>query len=164
MRVAGFYENSCTNGDGWRSVLFVGGCPHKCEGCQNPQTWNFDHGEKVETIDHYIERILENKVLIDGVTLSGGEPFQERNIDNLVKLAREVKKHGLTVWCYSGYRFEELQDNNKFCLLLQELDVLVDGKFEKDQFCPNLKFKGSKNQRILDVQKSLKDGEVIEIA
>lgn len=164
MRITGFYENSCTNGDGWRSVLFVGGCPHRCEGCQNPQTWDFDHGEKVENIDYYIERILENRILIDGVTLSGGEPFQERNINNLIKLVREVKEHGLDVWCYTGYRFEELKGHNKFCLLLQELDVLVDGKFEKQEFCPDLKFKGSKNQRILDVQKSLATKEIIEIA
>lgn len=164
MRIAGFYENSCTNGDGWRSVLFVGGCPHRCEGCQNPQTWNYDHGDKVEDINQYIKKVLDNKILIDGVTFSGGEPFQERNIDNLITLAKEVKKHGLNVWCYTGYQFEELKENNKFCLLLQELDVLVDGKFEKTQFCPDLKFRGSKNQRILDVQKSLADDKLIEIA
>lgn len=163
MRVAGFYDNSCTNGEGWRSVLFVSGCPHKCLGCQNPQTWDFEQGEKVHDIDFYIKKIIQNKKLIDGVTLSGGEPFQERNVKHLLKLVKEVKKNGLDVWCYTGYRYEELLQNEAFSSLLKEIDVLVDGPFIKDEFCPNIKFRGSKNQRILDVQKCLENNSIIEI-
>lgn len=163
MRIAGFYDNSCTNGDGWRSVLFVGGCPHQCKGCHNKNTWNFDYGEKVEDINCYIKRILDNKKLIDGVTLSGGEPFQPRNIKHLIKLTKEVKKHGLNIWCYSGYKFEDLKNNKTFYPLLKELDVLIDGKFQEELFSPQLKFRGSENQRIIDIKKSLKMKEIIEL-
>jgi len=164
MRIAGFYDNSCTNGEGWRSVIFVSGCPHKCEGCHNPQTWDYEYGEKVDNIDYYIQRILKNKSLIDGITISGGEPFQDRNIDSLLKLVKEVKKSGLDVWCYTGYNFEYLKEHKRFNILLEEIDILIDGKFDKNQFCPNLKFRGSKNQRILNVKESLIRNNIIEIA
>lgn len=164
MRIAGFYDNSCTNGEGWRSVIFVSGCPHKCEGCHNPQTWDYEYGEKVDNIDYYIQRILKNKSLIDGITISGGEPFQDRNIDSLLKLVKEIKKNGLDVWCYTGYNFEYLKEHKRFNILLEEIDILIDGKFDKNQFCPNLKFRGSKNQRILNVKESLIRNNIIEIA
>lgn len=164
MRLAGFYDNSCTNGEGWRSVIFVSGCPHKCEGCHNPQTWDYEKGEKVDNIDYYIDRILKNKNLIDGLTISGGEPFQERNISALLRLVKEIKKNNLNIWCYTGYSFEYLKEHKSFKILLREIDVLIDGKFDKNQFCPNLKFKGSKNQRILNVKESLIKNDIIEIA
>lgn len=164
MRIAGFYENSCTNGEGWRSVIFVGGCPHRCEGCQNPQTWDYNYGEPVTDIQIYVDKILKNKRLIDGLTISGGEPFQERNVEPLLALIKPLKKEGLNVWCYTGYQYEDLLKNPKYETLLKEIDVLVDGPFLKEEFCPNIKFRGSKNQRILDIPKSLKLNKVIEIA
>ncbi len=164
MRIAGFYENSCTNGEGWRSVIFVGGCPHKCEGCQNPQTWDYNYGEKVEDVNFYIEKILKNKKLIDGLTISGGEPFQERNIEPLLELIKPLKEEGLNIWCYTGYKYEELLKNSNFKKLLAEIDVLVDGPFVKEEYCPNIKFRGSKNQRVLDIPRSLQANEIIEIA
>lgn len=164
MRIAGFYENSCTNGEGWRSVIFVGGCPHRCEGCQNPQTWDYNYGEPVTDIQIYVDKILKNKRLIDGLTISGGEPFQERNVEPLLALIKPLKKEGLNVWCYTGYQYEDLLKNPKYETLLKEIDVLVDGPFLKEEFCPNIKFRGSKNQRILDIPKSLKLNKTIEIA
>lgn len=163
MRVAGFYETSCTNGEGWRSVLFVGGCPHRCKGCQNPQTWDYNYGEKCKNIREYTDNIIKNKNFIDGITLSGGEPFQERNIPHLLELVDEVKSHNLNVWAYSGYRFEELKSHNEFSKLLHKIDVLVDGKFEMEQLDPGIKFRGSKNQRILDIKKSLIHDEAIHL-
>ena len=164
MRIAGFYENSCTNGDGWRSVLFVGGCPHRCEGCQNPQTWDYNYGEEVKDINIYTEKILKNKKLIDGLTISGGEPFQERNVKPLLELIKTLKTENLNIWCYTGYKYEDLVKNDLYRELLAEIDVLVDGPFVKEEFCPNIKFRGSKNQRILDIQNSLKHNKIIEIA
>lgn len=164
MRIAGFYDNSCTNGEGWRSVLFVAGCPHKCLGCQNPQTWDYNFGEEIEDTSKYIEKILKNKKLIDGLTISGGEPFQERNVKPLLKIIKAVKTHGLNIWCYTGYKYEDLIKNHLYVDLLNEIDVLVDGPFVKDEFCPNIKFRGSKNQRLLDIPKSLKEKIAVEIA
>lgn len=164
MRIAGFYENSCTNGEGWRSVLFVGGCPHRCEGCQNPQTWDYNYGEEVKDINIYVDKILKNKKLIDGLTISGGEPFQERNVKPLLELIKALKIENLNIWCYTGYKYEDLVKNSVYRELLSEIDVLVDGPFVKEEFCPNIKFRGSKNQRILDIQNSLKHNKIIEIA
>lgn len=164
MRVAGFYDASCTNGEGWRSVLFVSGCPHKCEGCHNPQTWEYEYGEKVTDTQVYINKILKNKKFIDGITISGGEPFQERNIRVLLEIVAAVKKEGLTVWCYTGYQYEELIKHLSFRKLLYEIDVLVDGPFLKEEHCPNIKFRGSKNQRILDIPKTIAESKIIEIA
>lgn len=164
MRIAGFYDNSCTNGEGWRSVLFVAGCPHKCEGCQNPQTWDYNFGEEVTNVNYYIEKILENKKLIDGLTISGGEPFQDRNIEPLIEIIEGIKGHNLNIWCYTGYKYEELIENPLYAKLLTKIDVLVDGPFIKKEFCPNIKFRGSKNQRILDIQKTLKEHKIVEIA
>lgn len=161
MRVSGFYEASCTNGEGWRSVLFMAGCPHHCPGCHNPETWSFDSGEECPDIEEYIKKILRNRVLIDGVTLSGGEPFQERNISGLHLLTERLRKEGLNVWCYSGYTWDELRENEAFFPLLQNLDVLVDGPYLEEFASTELKFRGSSNQRIIDVQASLCSNSVV---
>ena len=157
MRIAGFYENSCTNGEGWRSVIFVGGCPHKCEGCQNPQTWDYNYGEKVEDINFYVEKILKNKKLIDGLTISGGEPFQERNVNPLLELIEKKKKEGLNIWCYTGYKWSEV----KSIEAIKYIDVLVDGTFQESLSIPSPKWCGSSNQQILNVKESLKQNKEI---
>ncbi len=158
VRISGFYDNNCTNGDGWRSVIFFSGCPHECHECQNPDTWDFEHGYDISVQD-LIEKIDYNLPLIDGVTLSGGEPFQERHIKQIMKIIDRVKKQGLNVWCYSGYQFEDLKKHELFRPMLEEIDVLVDGQFMKDKFHSELKFRGSENQRIIDVKKSLTSPE-----
>lgn len=159
LRISGFYDNNCTNGDGWRSVIFFSGCPHECHGCQNPATWDYDSGYDT-TVHGLMEHINYNLPLIDGVTLSGGEPFQERNVNQIIDLLSEVKAKGLNVWAYSGYTFEELSKHETFRPMLEQIDVLVDGQFEKDLFDPNIKFRGSTNQRIVDVKMSLCNGVI----
>lgn len=95
--------------------------------------------------------VLNNSGFIDGVTLSGGEPFQEKNIDELVILVRNLRAEGLTIWCYTGYLYEDLLEHPVYSTLLKEIDVLVDGPYQKDLFDPDLKFRGSSNQRIIDL-------------
>jgi anaerobic ribonucleoside-triphosphate reductase activating protein len=157
LRISGFYDNNCTNGDGWRSVIFFSGCPHKCHGCHNPDTWDYGSGYDI-SVDGLIEHISPNLPLIDGVTLSGGEPFQERNIDQIIEFLGNVKAKGLDVWAYSGYTFEMLYTHKIFRKLLEQIDILVDGQYDKDLFEPDLKFRGSSNQRIIDVKRSITSG------
>lgn len=160
LKISGFYDNSCTNGDGWRSVLFFSGCPHRCPGCHNPETWDFDSGKNY-TVEDLTHMILHNDTFIEGVTFSGGEPFQERFIGDLLSLSDNIKRENLSLWCYTGYIFEDLVDHPLFSVLLNEIDVLIDGPYIESEFNPELKFRGSSNQRIIDVKASLKCDEVI---
>ncbi|MBE7029425.1 MAG: anaerobic ribonucleoside-triphosphate reductase activating protein [Ruminococcaceae bacterium] len=149
--------SSSVDGTGFRDVLFVAGCPHRCEGCHNPKTWDFNAGKKVNCDEIFLNL---NKSSITNVTFSGGEPFCQA--EALLYLARRIKKETKkTIWIYSGYLFEEIILDKIKLNLLKECDVLVDGKFEKDKKGLNLKFKGSENQRIIDIKKSLKENKVI---
>lgn len=153
LRIAGTVDDSIVDGPGWRFVIFTQGCPHQCKGCQNPQTWPFVGGSTVNPAD-LLERIKANP-LLQGVTFSGGEPFIKA--EPLSWLARQVHGLGLDVWAYSGYTYEELQDNP----LLPEVDVLVDGRFEIGQRDLTLRFRGSRNQRLIDVPQSINAGKVV---
>lgn len=148
LNISGFYDNSCTNGDGWRSVIFFSGCPHKCNGCHNPETWEYGSGTDY-SVEKLTDLIINNKGFIDGVTLSGGEPFQEDNIEELLILVKNIKSVGLNIWCYTGYTYEYLLTHPKFSTLLKYIDVLVDGLYIKELFDPDLKFRGSSNQKII---------------
>jgi anaerobic ribonucleoside-triphosphate reductase activating protein len=164
MKMAGFYDESISNGLGWRAVLFVSGCPHNCPGCHNKEAQNFNYGEDFNEED-LLNRIQENSIL-NGITISGGEPLCEQNISQVLKFIKDVKqiKPNFNVWCYSGYTLEELinrnDDTTNNCL--KEIDVLVDGEFKQDLKDPNLKFKGSSNQRIIDLKPTLKTHQFIE--
>lgn len=160
LRISGFYDNNCTNGDGWRSVIFFSGCPHQCPDCQNPDTWDCESGYDM-SVQSLFEHVHYNAPLIDGVTLSGGEPFQEQNVPEIIELIEKIKTEGLNIWCYTGYTFEALLKNPQFKSMLISIDVLVDGPFVKSKFDPELKFRGSSNQRIIDVQESLKQDEIV---
>lgn len=160
LRISGFYDNNCTNGDGWRSVIFFSGCPHQCPDCQNPDTWDYNAGYDM-SVHSLFEHVHYNSPLIDGVTLSGGEPFQERHVDEIIELITQIKSEGLNIWCYTGYTFETLQEHPVFRPMLELIDVLVDGPFDLHKFDPELKFRGSSNQRIIDVQQSLNKKEVV---
>ncbi|NLU51740.1 MAG: anaerobic ribonucleoside-triphosphate reductase activating protein [Clostridiaceae bacterium] len=155
VRIAGIIGESIVDGPGIRFVVFAQGCKHNCPGCHNPQTHSFIGG-KLVSIDSIIEEIKKNP-LLDGVTLSGGEPFEQAEV--LAELARKVKEMGLNVMTYTGYTFEELiSESGKdkgWDKLLCETDILVDGRFEIDKKSLLLKFRGSSNQRIIDVKKSL---------
>lgn len=157
MNVAGFYEESITNGPGWRSVLFVSGCVHKCKGCHNPETWDKNYGISFKP-EYYLQKIKESEIT-RGVTISGGEPFLYP--DELIPFLKEVKKLGKDVWVYTGYKYEELLKDFKKKEMLKYIDVLVDGLYVEEKRDLNLRFRGSSNQRIIDVKKTLEDEDII---
>ena len=156
LQVAGFLDHSTVNGIGFRSVLFVSGCGHSCPGCHNQAMQDFDYGDQT-SIDEIFKFILKNKPLIDGVTFSGGEPFEQ--CEALSALAQLIKKQHLNVWCYSGYTYEELIKDPYKKMLLDKIDVLVDGPYIQSLANSNLKYRGSSNQHIYE----LKDGEIIRV-
>lgn len=161
VQVAGFLDNSLVNGKGMRSVLFVSGCRHGCPGCHNKAAQDFCYGDKVH-VDRIFNRIEDNVPLISGVTFSGGEPFEQAEV--LATLARRIKNElKLDIWCYSGYVFEEIsarsKENSSIRELLECVDVLVDGKFEIENKRDGLKYRGSSNQRVVDVKRSLENGK-----
>lgn len=163
IKIAGIVKESIVDGPGIRLVVFGQGCKHHCPGCHNPESHSFEGGELME-IDSIIELVKENP-LLDGVTLSGGDPFEQS--ESFAILAKKVKELGLNIITYTGYTYEEILDNIDLVpgwkKLLYSTDILVDGKFEIDKKSLMLKFKGSSNQRIIDVNKSLKTGKIIVI-
>ncbi len=162
LRIAGIVNDSIVDGPGIRFAIFTQGCPHHCEGCHNPQTHSFEAGECV-TLDFLLEKIKSNP-LLDGVTYSGGEPFCQA--EQLYRLGTEVKKLGMNIVTYTGYTFEYLTEHanpqNYYSELLSVTDYLIDGPFELDKRNILLKFKGSSNQRIINVKKSMAEKKVVE--
>lgn len=149
--------DSFVDGPGIRMVLWTQGCPHHCEGCHNPQTHDPDSGELYD-VKKLIEQI-KTEPLQSGLTLSGGEPFWQ--CEALLPIAQAAKERGLSLWAYSGFTYEEILIDENKKKLLELLDVLVDGRFILAQKDYRLRFKGSHNQRIIDVPSSLKEGKVI---
>ena len=157
------------NGEGVRVSLFVSGCTHHCPGCFNQDTWDFRYGR--EYTEETQEEILAAMApgYIDGLSLLGGEPFEPENQKELVKLLRQVKEKypEKNIWCYSGYLFDKelLGDSRARCEatdeMLSMIDVLVDGRFIEAKKDIRLVFRGSSNQRVIDVKKSLEAGEVV---
>lgn len=161
LRVAGIVNDSIADGPGIRFVLFVQGCPHRCPECQNPQTHDFSAGTVMD-IEEIAAKIRQNP-LLTGVTFSGGEPFcQAQALANLVDLIAPLR---LELAVYSGYTFEELLELSESDLgvsaLLGRIRILVDGRFVKEQRDYRQKFKGSSNQRVIDVPKSLECKQVV---
>ena len=162
IRIAGIENDSIVDGPGFRLAVFTQGCPHHCVGCHNPETHPFDGGKDVDT--DKIIRMMEENPLLDGITLSGGDPFCQP--EACTELATAAKGMGLNVWAYSGWTFEELMkmsETQAYILeLLKNTDVLIDGPFVLAQRTLELRFRGSKNQRQIDVKKSLAEGKAIE--
>ena len=159
IRIAGTVNDSYVDGPGCRYSVFTQGCPHHCPGCHNPQSHDFSGGRIVDT-EEIIRQLRENPML-DGITLTGGEPFcQPEACLVLVEAARALQ---LNVWSYSGWTFEELLygGNPARAALLRSLDVLVDGKFIMEERSLSLQWRGSHNQRLIDVQKSLAENRVV---
>ena len=150
LRVAGVIEESIVDGPGLRFVLFLQGCRMHCKGCQNPQTWDFDGGTAVCAQD-ILDRI-QCDPLVHGITFSGGEPFEQAAA--LLPLAEELKRRGYHLMAFSGYTFEQLLQKDSCRELLSLLDLLVDGPFMEDQKSLELRFRGSRNQRILNLASS----------
>ena len=152
-------KDDMLNGDGLRVVLWTAGCTHRCEGGQNPQTWDADGG--LEFDEKAEEELFDalKKEHISGITFSGGDPLHPFNRDEVLRLAKKVKEvcPNKTVWLYTGFLWEEVKDK----IDLTNIDVLVDGEFKKELNDNNLKWVGSSNQKIVDVQKSLHEGQVV---
>lgn len=156
VRLSGIAYESLVNGPGMRRVFFAQGCRHNCEGCFNPETHDFNGGELMD-VKVLIEDVRENP-LLKGITFSGGDPMEQA--DKFICMAKEFKEMGLSIWCYTGYRFENIKKDKVENEFLQCIDVLVDGKFEERLADENLKYRGSSNQRIIDVKASLESNEV----
>ena len=158
LDLAGIVNDSIVDGPGIRMTVFAQGCPHHCHGCHNPETWQFGCGTPME--EERIADIVGTNPLCRGVTFSGGEPFAQA--DDFTRLAQLLKQRGYEVASYSGYTFEELTKGTEAQQeLLKSIDVLIDGRFELAQRSLEIPFRGSKNQRIIDVKKSLPAGEPV---
>ncbi len=157
--MAGIVGDSIVDGPGIRTVYFSQGCPHHCEGCQNPETWAFGVGTPMDT--ETLAGIAKENPLCRGVTFSGGEPFAQAA--GFAELAEALKKDGYEIASFTGYTFEQIRDTGspEQKKLLSLLDVLVDGPFVLAQRSLDLVFRGSANQRVIDVQKSLAAGRVV---
>ena len=168
MNYAVIKKFDIANGPGVRVSLFVSGCRHKCKNCFNSEAWDFSYGAPLtdETVNEIVDAI--SKDYIEGFSLLGGEPFEPENQKGIYEVLKAVKEKcpEKTVWCYSGFMFEELLsgkigDKDLVLKCLQLIDVLVYGKFVEALKSPSLLFRGSSNQRIIDVKKSILQGGVI---
>ena len=149
--------DSIVDGEGLRAVIWTQGCSHNCKGCHNPETHDFTKGilKDIEEVKDEIK----NLKLQDGITLSGGDPFFQAKA--CTEIAKFAKKQGLNVWAYTGFLFEDLLKSEDAKSLLNYIDVLVDGQYDDSLHDPTLKWKGSSNQRVIDVQKSLKNKKIV---
>lgn len=169
MNYAQIKKTDIANGIGVRVSLFVSGCTHHCQGCFNGETWDFSYGKEFtrQTEEALLQALQPS--YITGLSLLGGEPFEPDNQRALLPFLRRVKEcyPQKTIWCYSGYLFDRelLEESRARCETTDEMlalcDVLVDGEFIQEQKDISLRFRGSKNQRIIDVPKSLKSGNVV---
>ncbi|MBB3172116.1 anaerobic ribonucleoside-triphosphate reductase activating protein [Parvibacter caecicola] len=161
VRVFGTAQDSIVDGPGLRYALFVQGCSHHCEGCHNAKSWPAEGGTLM-TLGQILEQVHGNG-LVRSVTLSGGEPFEQP--EPLAVLAAQLKGEGYNLWSYSGYTYEQLQamaaERPAVGELLAQLDVLVDGPFRKDLKSLGLLYRGSANQRLVDMPATLAAGEVV---
>lgn len=161
IQIADIVNDSVVDGTGIRMTIFTQGCPHRCPGCHNPTTHPFEGGYTF-SVDELFKRVCKNP-LLDGITLSGGEPFVWAA--PLAELARRVRAEGLNVWCYTGYTLDELEEtaatDEHVRALLNEIDVLVDGRFVLEERDLTLLFRGSRNQRIIDMNRTRAAGAVV---
>lgn len=163
IKLAGLVADSIVDGPGFRFTIFTQGCPHHCEGCHNPQTHDFNGGRYADC-DKIIEKIRHNK-LTSGVTFSGGEPFCQP--EPCAYIAQKLKEMNYHLMAYTGFEFEKLlemaEKDGHIMDFLNCLDIIIDGKFDIKQRSLELKYKGSANQRTIDVKESIKQGRVVEI-
>lgn len=163
IRISGIVNESIVDGPGIRLAVFSQGCRHNCLECHNLETHSFQGGYLI-AIDEIIELIKKNP-LLDGVTFSGGDPFEQAELFGI--LGEKVHELGLNTVTYTGYTYEEilsgLEHNKGWSTLLYNTDILIDGKFDKNKRKPDLRFRGSTNQRVIDVKKTLDLNRVVEI-
>lgn len=160
MYLCGVNFESMVDGEGVRAVLFISGCLHNCPYCHSPQTHSFTYGVEVnQELINDINAEITKRPYISGITLSGGDCMYSP-VETL-KLIKKLNIPHNNIWCYTGFTFEQLIKNNNQLQLLKHINVLVDGRFEYSKRDITLAFKGSSNQRIIDVKQSLKQGEII---
>lgn len=158
ISVIDIVESTTVDGPGFRTSVYAAGCSHHCLGCHNPQSWNINAGHPIE-IEKIANRLLDNP--FENVTFTGGDPLYQA--EGFAELAQLIKLHSdKTIWCYTGYTFESIRRNPQFATLLKNIDVLVDGRFQIEKRNTDLLFRGSENQRLIDVQRSLRSGETVE--
>ena len=159
IRIAGVTNDSIVDGPGFRLAVFTQGCPHHCPGCHNPETHDSQGGHDADTAE--IIAAMQKNPLLAGVTLTGGEPMMQPQA--CLELVRAAHAAGKNVWCYTGFTFETLlqEADPQRLALLRETDVLVDGPFLLAQRSLDVRFRGSRNQRLIDVQKSLSLGKTV---
>lgn len=163
MRISRIKYNNISNGIGIRTSLFVTGCSHACHNCFNKEIWSKNAGEPF-TDDH--KRLILQSLTpshIAGLSLLGGEPMMSYNAPELTALCKEVRElyPDKDIWVYSGFTYEQIITDPVKLELLKQCDVLVDGKFEQELYSPKLRFRGSANQRVIDVQKTLETGDIV---
>lgn len=158
---ADLQTDSIVDGPGLRAVLWTQGCLHHCKGCQNPQTWSFDDGGLVLISE--VKKAIDELEYHTGLTLSGGDPLYQ--VSECLEIIKYARKKGLNIWVYTGFTWEELmkmsEKNPIYKEFLKYVDVLVDGKFILEERDLSLLFRGSRNQRLIDVPKSLKSNSII---
>ncbi len=158
---ADLQSDSIVDGPGLRTVIWTQGCLHHCKECQNPQTWDMEGGGLVLISD--VLDAIDELEFQDGITFSGGDPMYQVEACNII--AKYCKKKGYNIWVYTGFTYEEVmkmaKKNKAYLDFLKNIDILVDGRFEIDKRDLNLLFRGSKNQRLIDVQKTLKEKKIV---
>ena len=158
LKVINISEGTSVDGPGLRTSIYFAGCIHHCEGCHNPQSWSPEAGQDMSE-DALLEMIAYNDF---PVTFSGGDPFFQAS--EVAHLAKRIKQEqGRNIWCFTGYRWEQVVDDERFRPLLEQIDVLVDSPFILKQRDISLRFRGSGNQRIIDVPASLHEGRLVDI-
>ena len=161
IRLSGIAYESLVNGPGMRRVFFSQGCKHNCKGCFNPETHDFRGGK--EFTEETIEKILDlsSKDYIVGLSILGGDPMHPKNLEETTKLAKAFKKRfpEKNIWLWTGFQYEDVEDKE----ILNYIDVLVDGKYIDELHNPTLKWKGSSNQRVIDITKTKEKKKIIEV-
>lgn len=170
MNYADIKKIDVANGEGVRVSVFVSGCNHHCKGCFNQCAWDFNYGKKFTEKEE--QQIIDymNHDYISGLSLLGGEPLEPKNQEGLLPLVKKVKEKfpDKNIWCYTGFDFEKdvvgkmAKNNETTRELLKYIDIIVDGKFEEDKKDLKLQFRGSSNQKIVDVKKSLRTGQIVK--
>lgn len=148
MKIIKIIDGTSVDGPGLRTSIYFSGCSHHCPGCQNPQTWDINAGNDTD-IDDVLKTVIDNDF---DVTFSGGDPLFQ--VDEVTELAKRIKQIGKNIWCYTGYTYEQILADSKLSQILPFIDVLVDGRFDINLRDISLRFRGSANQRLIDVHKS----------
>ena len=157
LSILDILEDTTADGPGFRTSIYAAGCPNACPGCHNPESWDIRHGRRMTT-DEILQKVLDDPFA--DVTFSGGDPMFQP--EGFAELAQAIKENSdKNIWCYTGYTFEQLLNSTRHTRLLQYIDVLVDGHFRQELRDESLYFRGSSNQRLIDVPASLKNGKVI---